>query len=41
MIEHDDLAPLPEDGQRLVSGRPASPNEENVERALRPARLAD
>lgn len=41
MIEHDDLAPLPDSSTRLVSGQAASPNEESVERALRPSRLAD
>lgn len=41
MIEHDPLAPSPLEDDRLVSGRPATPNEEQQERALRPRALAD
>lgn len=39
MIEHEDLsAPNPD---RIISGQAATPNEEAIERALRPQRLAD
>ncbi len=38
-IQTDDFAPVP--GKRVVSGTPASPNEEAVERALRPKLLDD
>ncbi|MEN9829543.1 MAG: hypothetical protein RLZZ409_281 [Pseudomonadota bacterium] len=49
MIEHDDLVPSlpasptasPQGEDRMVSGRPSSPNEENFEKALRPQRLDD
>ena len=49
MIEHDDLVPSlpasptasPQGDDRMVSGRPSSPNEENFEKALRPQRLDD
>jgi len=40
MIETDSLAPLP-DSPRLVGGHSASAQEEALERALRPKRLAD
>jgi holliday junction DNA helicase RuvB len=39
MIEHDDLASGEAD--RLISGQAKTPNEEAIERALRPQRLAD
>jgi Holliday junction DNA helicase RuvB len=39
MIEHDDLAAP--DPDRLISGQAKSPNEEAIERALRPQRLDD
>ncbi len=39
MIEHEDLsAPNPD---RIISGQATTPNEEAIERALRPQRLAD
>ncbi len=38
-IQTDDFVPVP--GKRVVSGTPASPNEEAVERALRPKLLDD
>lgn len=43
MIEHDDLsgAGTEPEADRLISGQPKSPNEEAIERALRPQRLAD
>ena len=37
-IQTDDFAPAP---QRMVSAAPASPNEEAIERALRPKLLDD
>jgi len=39
-IHTDDLAPAPQAAPRLVSGAPASPREQAIERALRP-RLLD
>jgi Holliday junction DNA helicase RuvB len=39
MIEHDDLTSGEAD--RLISGQAKTPNEEAIERALRPQRLAD
>lgn len=41
MIEHDPLDPSTLEHDRLVSGSPATPNEEQQERALRPRALAD
>ena len=42
-IQTDDFAaaPRPHDAHRVVSAAPASPNEEAIERALRPKGLAD
>jgi len=45
-IQTDDLAPRRRDGnaaadRRVISAAPASPNEEAIERALRPKGLAD
>ena len=47
-IQTDDFAPrrreradAAEDQRRVVSAAPASPNEEAIERALRPKGLAD
>lgn len=39
-IQSDTLAPLP-DAPRIVAPQPASPNEESIERALRPRALQD
>jgi len=41
MIKHDAIDPSPLEHDRLVSARPATPNEEQQERALRPRALAD
>lgn len=41
MIEHDSLEPTGIDQDRIVSGRSATPNEEQLERALRPRSLKD
>ncbi|MFZ9813058.1 MAG: Holliday junction branch migration DNA helicase RuvB, partial [Burkholderiaceae bacterium] len=43
MIEHDALSAQPsaDAGNRLVSGQPRSPQEESLERALRPQSLTD
>jgi Holliday junction DNA helicase RuvB len=40
-IQTDDFAPGPLGGARVVSAAPASPNEEAIERALRPKGLAE
>ena len=40
-IRTDDFAPAPPASRRVVGAAPASPNEEAIERALRPKRLAD
>ncbi len=41
MIEHDPLEPAPFTQDRLLSGKAGTPNEEQLERALRPRALAD
>ncbi len=41
MIEHDDLGKTGLEPERLVSGNPGTPNEEQLERALRPRTLKD
>jgi Holliday junction DNA helicase RuvB len=41
MIEHDQLSPLPDDSERVVSGSAKTPAEEAIDRALRPQRLAE
>ena len=40
-IQTDDFAPAPLGASRVVSAAPASPNEEAIERALRPKGLAE
>ena len=40
-IQTDEFAPAAPASRRVVSAAPASPNEEAIERALRPKRLAD
>jgi Holliday junction DNA helicase RuvB len=39
MIEHEDLSSAPGTDRRLISGDPATPAEDAIERALRPQRL--
>jgi Holliday junction DNA helicase RuvB len=39
MIEHEDLSSAPGHDRRLISGDPATPAEDAIERALRPQRL--
>jgi len=39
MIEHEDLSSAPGTDRRLISGDPATPAEDAIERALRPPRL--
>ena len=40
-IHTDDFAPAPAPHKRVISAAPASPQEEAIERALRPKLLAE